>query len=55
LRCRPAISGLLTVQVDVTNNSVRSVGNLDPFDANDLRTAVAKAAHRLDLDGKRLQ
>jgi hypothetical protein len=49
-----AISGLLPLQVDVADNRLCSFGNLDSFDANDLRTAVAKAAHRLDLGGKRL-
>jgi hypothetical protein len=42
-------------KTDVANNRLRSIGNLNSFDANNLRTAVAKAAHRLSLDGERLQ
>ncbi len=40
---------------DVPNHRLTTVPNLNSFDANDLRTAVPKAAHRLNLGGKRIQ
>jgi hypothetical protein len=46
-------SGLRTLQADVSDDSLRRVGNLDFLDANELRTTVAEAAHRLDLGCKR--
>jgi hypothetical protein len=50
-----SISSPLPLQVDIADYSLCSTGNLDPFDPNDLRTAAAKAAHRLNLSGKRIQ
>jgi hypothetical protein len=50
---RASTSGLRTLQADVSDDSLRRVGNLDFLDANELRTTVAEAAHRLDLGCKR--
>jgi hypothetical protein len=55
LRLMFATPGLLPLQVDIADNRLCGFGNLDPFDPNDLRTAIAKAAHRLRLGGKRVQ
>jgi len=39
----------------VPNHGLTTVPNLNSFDANDLRTAVPKAAHHLNLGRKRIQ
>jgi len=41
--------------LDIPNHCLPAVTYLDPFDPNNLGTAAAKAAHRLNLGGKRIQ
>jgi hypothetical protein len=40
---------------DISYDSLPTLFDFNPLDANDLRTAVPKAAHRLNLGGKRMQ
>jgi hypothetical protein len=49
-----AISGLLPLHVDVADKSLVRYPKPHHLDTNDLLTTIAKAAHRLDLGGKRL-